>query len=150
MADTGTPPTIPIEFQQYKCVTSLKLLVSFTNDDPLSPFSSYLEDPKWQRKFSAIWASFVGAAILCALPHLVRSIKQGRAFTELSGIWEDFSRKHYKAIPYREKTVHRGLDGNRRLAAIIRSVGAILLWTPPGIELNAGQSAYDLVVLSML
>lgn len=128
MSDTGTPPVIPTQFQQY---------------------NSYAEDPKWQRKFSMIWASAIAVAVLFTLPQLIWSIRRGRAFTGLTGIWEDWSGKHYQALTSKEnaEVAESGGGRKRRVAAILRSVGAVVYWTPPGIDLNAGQI---LVILGYL
>ncbi|KAF8890942.1 iron reductase [Infundibulicybe gibba] len=127
MSDTGTPPVIPAEFQQY---------------------NSYVVDPEWQVKFSIIWASCVGAAVLFAAPHLIRSIRSGRAFVDLFGISENLDSKRYEPIMTSEKEVrHR----RSRLTGILSTIGSCVLWSPPGIELNVGQlfivAAYIATVL---
>ncbi|KAK0185299.1 iron reductase [Armillaria mellea] len=115
---TGTPPTIPAEFQQY---------------------NSYIEDPKWQRRFTAIWASCVGTAILYSLPYLVRSVRNRRTWLWFQGIGEDLSAKGIY-VPLEQTTPARSIPAKNRLESIIGSVGSVMLWTPPLLALNVGQS----------
>ncbi|CAA7261337.1 unnamed protein product [Cyclocybe aegerita] len=134
MADTGTPPVIPIEFQRY---------------------NSYVEDPKWQRKFSTIWPAVAGLFVLLALPHLVRSVRSGRAFASVWGVTEEFGHAGYEAVgaSKRRPTRRRGGRGSalRRVEATLSRMGAWLYWTLPGIGLNLGQiiivAAYLLTVV---
>lgn len=114
---TGTPPTIPAEFQQY---------------------NSYVEDPKWQRRFTAVWASCVGAAILYSLPYLVRSVRNRRTWLWFQGIGEDFSAKGIY-VPLEQTTPPRSTPAKNHLKTIIGSVGSVTLWTPPLLALNVGQ-----------
>ncbi|KAI0312563.1 hypothetical protein OF83DRAFT_1145534 [Amylostereum chailletii] len=66
----GAPPTIPTQFQIY---------------------NSYVEDPKWQRKFTIIWASFLALAV------------------------------------------------RKRVEGVLRTLGAVLFWSPLGVGLDLGQ-----------
>ncbi|KAI9463413.1 hypothetical protein HD554DRAFT_2040945 [Boletus coccyginus] len=52
------PPTIPTSLQIY---------------------NSYVEDPIWQGRFTAIWCSCLGAVIIILLPSLVHRLRQGHA-----------------------------------------------------------------------
>lgn len=109
--------------------------------------SSYVEDPKWQIKFTAIWASCVGAAVLVSLPHLARALRSRRAFTGLFGVWDDWS---YQSLPTlggrnTEKKVERS---GRRLAGVLRTVASVLLWTPMGTGLDLGQSKPNYLCLA--
>ncbi|KAF8956845.1 ferric reductase like transmembrane component-domain-containing protein [Flammula alnicola] len=123
MADTGTPPVIPIEFQQY---------------------NSYLVDPQWQRKFSIVWSSALAFFVVLSLPYLVRSIRNGRAYSTLFGISEGLTGKEYAAISVsangtsrRRSTVSPGLA--RQAEKVMGIFGSIFYWMLPGIGLNAGQ-----------
>ncbi|KIM36216.1 hypothetical protein M413DRAFT_449274 [Hebeloma cylindrosporum] len=120
MPDTGTPPVIPIQFQQY---------------------NSYLVDPQWQRKFSIIWPSVLGFFVLLSLPHLIRSIRNGQAYSTIFGIWEDYTgRGDYATIaqPMLEPTRKR-TGVLCRIERIIEKFGSLFYWTLPGLGLNAGQ-----------
>ncbi|KAL0953023.1 hypothetical protein HGRIS_007227 [Hohenbuehelia grisea] len=116
--DAGTPPAIPDEFKIY---------------------NSYEEDPKWQRKFSYIWVAFLGACILVSLPSVLRSLRNKRLFTGFFGVRE-FGNE-YSAVA--EKPINEPAQSRRsrrgRTEALLLSVASILLWSPPGIELNLGQ-----------
>ncbi|KAJ3488444.1 hypothetical protein NLJ89_g11617 [Agrocybe chaxingu] len=133
MADTGTPPVLPIEFRRY---------------------NSYVEDPKWQRKFSTIWPAVAGLFVLLALPHLVRSIRSGRAFSSVWGVTEEFGHARYEAVgTSKSRAMRRGGRGSalRKVEAALSRIGAWLYWTLPGIGLNLGQiiivAAYLLTVV---
>ncbi|KAK0436227.1 iron reductase [Armillaria borealis] len=125
---TGTPPTIPAEFQQY---------------------NSYVEDPKWQRRFTAIWASCVGAAILYSLPYLVRSVRNKRTWVWFQGIGEDFSAKGIY-VPLQQATPPRSIPAKNRLESIVGTIGSITLWTPPLLALNVGQIFVILAYLAIV
>ncbi|KDR77917.1 hypothetical protein GALMADRAFT_65414 [Galerina marginata CBS 339.88] len=136
MPDTGTPPVIPIQFQQY---------------------NSYIVDPQWQRKFSIIWPSFLAFVLLLSVPHLIRSMRNGRAFSTLLGISEDLTGNDYTSIAI--SASETGNKSPRKLSpSFFRSIenflgtlGSIFYWTLPGIGLNAGQililTAYVITVV---
>ncbi|KAA1466991.1 iron reductase [Dentipellis sp. KUC8613] len=115
MSGFGAPPEIPQGLQIY---------------------NSYDIDPKWQRKFSIVWASFTGLAVVLSLPYLLRSIRARRAFTGLFGIWEDLSGKRYASVAGSGEAPSRRRS---RIGAVLRSVGSVLLWSPPGLRLDVGQ-----------
>lgn len=102
--------------------------------------SSYVEDPKWQRKFSIIWASLAGFAIIVSIPHLLRSFRRGRAFKGFFGVSEQLARKYYYPVISEEKIPQRS---DRRAAGLFRSLGSVTLWSLPGLELNMGQSEFE-------
>lgn len=106
----------------------------FTN---LWTASSYVEDPIWQRRFSIIWASLAGAAVLASAPHLLSSIKRGRAFKGFFGVSEVVGRNFYVPISSGEKTPDRS---NRLVSGLLGSIESTTLWSLPGLELNVGQS----------
>lgn len=101
--------------------------------------SSYVEDPKWQRRFSAVWAIAAVVAILASLPYFIHSVKNGRAFAGLLGLSEDLHGKHYTPIAAEEK---HPAKKRRRIVAWAESALASLRWSLPGIELSFGQSEY--------
>ncbi|KAF7421311.1 hypothetical protein PC9H_011833 [Pleurotus ostreatus] len=126
MANTGKPPEIPAEFQIY---------------------NSYVEDPKWQRKFSIVWASFLGAAIFIALPSLVRLIHR-RGFVTvfrawLGGVREDRQTRRYTPVDDHSDVHQSKSEGHRatlsRRSAFLNRIRSLMLLTPPGIELNVVQ-----------
>ncbi|KAI0820540.1 iron reductase [Trametes gibbosa] len=109
----GDAPVIPIGFQQY---------------------NSYVEDPKWQRKFSIIWATGVGIAVLASVPQIVRAFKRGRLLRRwLFGVSE--GGKYSPAsgsdvVPPRTK---------RRISGALETLNSVTLWSLPGVELDLGQ-----------
>ncbi|KAF9494724.1 hypothetical protein BDN71DRAFT_1489264 [Pleurotus eryngii] len=125
MANTGKPPEIPAEFQIY---------------------NSYVEDPKWQRKFSIVWASFLGAAILLALPSLVRLIHR-RGFVTVFRAWfggvKEDGQTRYTPVDDRSDGHQSKSEGHRathpKRSAVLSSIWSLMLLTPPGIELNVAQ-----------
>jgi len=138
MTDTGAPPVIPIQFQQYKYVLNLSVV---TPNEPLNhPLSSYVVDPQWQHKFSIIWPTVLGFFVLLSVPHLVRSIRNGRYPTSF-GIWEDFTGQgEYAAIAQPMLEPERKRTGVLcRMESVIGKFGALFYWTLPGLGLNAGQ-----------
>ncbi|KAJ3795542.1 iron reductase [Lentinula aff. detonsa] len=131
----GTAPSVPAALQVY---------------------NSYLIDPEWQTKFSIIWGSCLGASLLFAAPRLMRSIRDGRAFTGLFGIKEDWQeRGKYEAVVTRKNMARTAYSPPSRLVrtveGIVSAIRSIALWTLPGIGLNAGQMfvvlAYLIIVL---
>ncbi|RPD53265.1 iron reductase [Lentinus tigrinus ALCF2SS1-6] len=114
MSDFGAPPVIPTALQQY---------------------NSYVEDPKWQRKFSIVWAAGVGIAVLASVPHVARALKNGRLFRGLfTGVSDSGSRY----------TPTNGVDikpprSKRRVLGIVETLWSSTLWTLPGVELDLGQ-----------
>lgn len=115
MSDFGPPPVIPADLQQY---------------------NSYVTDPIWQRKFSTIWATAVGIAILISLPHLIRALRTGRAFTGLFGVSENLGSPRYE-VPRSHDTIPK--RSTRRLPAIYDVFFAAFGWTLPGLELTFAQ-----------
>ncbi|KAJ3995058.1 iron reductase [Lentinula boryana] len=131
----GTAPSVPAALQVY---------------------NSYVIDPEWQTKFSIIWGSCLGASLLFAAPRLIRSIRNGRAFTGLFGIKEDWqARGKYEAVVTKKNMARTTYSSSSRLVrtveGIISAIRSIALWTLPGIGLNAGQMfvvlAYLIIVL---
>ncbi|KJA24762.1 hypothetical protein HYPSUDRAFT_135732 [Hypholoma sublateritium FD-334 SS-4] len=119
MVDTGTPPVIPAALQQY---------------------NSYVTDPLWQRKFSIIWPSVLAFFVLISLPHLVRSIRNGRAYTTILGVSEDLGAQAYE-LAGDVKGVYR-MRRRGALRAVenwIAVAGGVFWWMLPGLGLNAGQ-----------
>ncbi|KAL4246943.1 hypothetical protein ABKN59_007704 [Abortiporus biennis] len=118
MTDYGAPPVIPAELQQY---------------------NSYVEDPKWQRKFSAVWTVAFGIALLYNLPHLLRAIRRRRAFTGLFGIWEDLSGSYYTPVNDGHDKKLSQRNGTNKLWGLLTMLLSTLRWSIPGLELSFGQ-----------
>lgn len=137
----GAPPTIPVSLQLYKCVEKLPSLGVLT----FSISSSYVVDPIWQNKFTAIWCSLLGAAIIVSLPSLVHAFRQGRALTGFFGLSE--GNKGYSAVISEEKTSRSpSPTRDRKIAKYWESLVSVRQWTVPYLELNAGQSTSSIHV----
>ncbi|KAF8126327.1 iron reductase [Boletus edulis] len=108
---SDAPPTIPLSLQIY---------------------NSYVEDPIWQRKFTAIWCSFLGAAIIISLPSLVHALRQGRALTGFFGISGGSGRRGYSAVMSEEKKPPAPSPSTgRKRAAYWDSLLSVRQWTVP-------------------
>ncbi|KAF8812780.1 hypothetical protein BYT27DRAFT_7132472 [Phlegmacium glaucopus] len=122
MVDTGTPPVIPAALQLY---------------------NSYVVDPQWQRKFSVIWPSFLAFLVLLSLPHLIRSIRNGRAYNPLPGISEHWNNDKQDYTVAGTGQASSSLSKNNRRRASLQNLsgalGSVFYWTIPGLNLNAGQ-----------
>ncbi|KAI0721429.1 iron reductase [Fomitopsis betulina] len=117
MSSYGTPPTIPTALQQY---------------------NSYVVDPIWQRRFSAIWATFAAVAILVSLPHFIRSLKHGRSLRGLFGVSESLTVQRYTTIGDAEV---KPRTRRRVVSGIIQTISSLFWWSLPGIGLTLGQMA---------
>ncbi|KAF8549686.1 iron reductase [Imleria badia] len=116
---SGAPPTIPPSLQIY---------------------NSYVEDPIWQGKFTAIWCAFLGAAILISVPSLVHALRQGRAFPGFFGVSGGSGKRGYSAVISEEKPIPGpSLTRGRKIATYWDSLVSLRQWSVPYLELNAGQ-----------
>lgn len=139
MTDTGTPPVIPVQFQQYKLRSQFSRIPS---TKPLNlRLSSYVVDPQWQHKFTIIWPTVLSFFVLLSLPHLIRSIRNGQAYSTIFGIWEDYARRGYATIvqPMHETERKRTTSLLGGVENLVKRFGSLFYWTLPGFGLNAGQ-----------
>ncbi|KAH9169184.1 iron reductase [Lactarius sanguifluus] len=111
----GTPPPIPSQFQVY---------------------NSYVEDPKWQHRFTEIWTGCLGLAIILSLLPLYRAFRVRRAFIGLFGVWEGRAYTPAPTAPQREVALSPKHSNVLSYLSIFRSV---LLLSPLGVGLNLGQ-----------
>lgn len=77
----------------------------------------------WQRKFSIIWPCILTFFVFISLLHLVRSIRNGRAYTTLLGVSEDLR------AGVRHRVSYGGTVENW-----IAVAGAVFWWMLPGLE----------------
>jgi hypothetical protein len=102
--------------------------------------SSYVVDPQWQRKFSIVWPIVLCFFILLSLPHFFRSVLNGRAYSTLFGISEDFMGGDYSALVQPIRETERKRTGMLcGVEKAIEKFGSLFYWTLPGLGLNAGQ-----------
>lgn len=140
MSDSGfgTPPAIPAQFQVYKYVDDI--FCSVQQNSKLSPQrSSYVEDPKWQRRFTEIWVGCLGLAIVLSLPSIYRAFRARRAFIGPFGVWEGRSYAPVPTTPQKEAALH---SKHNKALGRLSIFGSVLLWSPLGVGLNLGQSAW--------
>ncbi|KAK2459811.1 hypothetical protein APHAL10511_008132 [Amanita phalloides] len=134
--DSAAPPVIPTELQLY---------------------NSYVEDPKWQRKFTIVWASVLGVFVLAALPRLFRRVRSGAAFVGLLGMTEN--KTSYERVAENEgfdhnATARRSGSRHGKTARVLSALGSFWYWTLPKVGLTAGQisivSAYLALTLTCI
>ncbi|KAF8647908.1 hypothetical protein AX16_006440 [Volvariella volvacea WC 439] len=107
-------------------------------------WSSYAEDPKWQTKFSIIWASVAAAAIIYSLPSLVHAVRTGRALTDFFGVYEVWDSDHAPKQRVERSNSSRNdaqrPTRGRKLRGLLQTLSSTVYWSSPGINLNAGQA----------
>ncbi|KAJ6534483.1 ferric reductase like transmembrane component-domain-containing protein [Mycena vulgaris] len=126
----GTPPVIPTEFRQY---------------------NSYVEDPKWQTRFTLMWCSLLGFCIFLAVPRVMRGLRSRAALAGFAGV---HVAALYAPLPSddgalspQSTIVDDDRIRNMRLTARHRHwfhkaaslLSSLALWSVPGIDLNVGQ-----------
>lgn len=111
----------------------------------MRPRSSYVIDPIWQRKFTLIWAACAGAAVLLALPHLVRTVRRGHTRSALVGITEDFRGRDYEPIrqPEGERIPESRTYGV--VHGVMSTLRGLSMWTAPHLGLDLGQGELRVV-----
>jgi hypothetical protein len=133
---SDSPPVIPPQFQIYECVDYPFVgfcLLSITN----KIISSYVEDPKWQRRYTEIWAGCLCLTVVLSLPTLFRALRAGRVFTDLFGVWEGRS---YMPVPTTHRREVSSAPKHSWTLGFLSSFRPLLLWSPLGVGLNLGQS----------
>jgi ferric-chelate reductase len=98
-----------------------------------------VEDPKWQRKFSIVWASAVAVAVVASLPALWRSLRSGSAYKGFFGVSETLGGSYRPVSSTPEKTSPPRRKRNLP-QALIETVTSTLRWSLPGLEVDFGQS----------
>ncbi|KAG1773263.1 iron reductase [Suillus placidus] len=114
----------------------------------LQIYNSYVEDPKWQTKFTIIWCSGVALAVAVSVPSLILGLRHGRSLKGIVGISETNGyRSAHSDGQEPPPTSRRG----RRLVGAWNALVSPTYWSPPGLGLNLGQiivlSAYLTAVL---
>ncbi|KAG2040872.1 iron reductase [Suillus americanus] len=111
-------------------------------------YNSYVEDPKWQIKFTIIWCSGVALAVAVSVPSLILGLRHGRSLKGIAGISEtngyQSAHSDHKEPPPTRRRGHRLVGAWNALISPMYS-------SPPKLELNLGQiivlSAYLAAVL---
>lgn len=111
-------------------------------------YNSYVEDPKWQIKFTIIWCSGVALAVAVSVPSLVLGLRHGRSLKGITGISET---NGYQSAHSDDKELLPTSRRGRRLVGAWSALVSPMHWSPPKLELNFGQiivlSAYLTAVL---
>lgn len=134
-------PQVPASLAPYEYV--FESLKGFSSCKFRLLHSSYVEDPKWQIKFTIVWVSVLGAFVLKASPRLWRRIRNGSIFKGILGM--SWNARTYERLAEPPDAEVDGLAGERvvngnRGAAFLNTLKSFIWWTPPIVGLNAGQS----------
>ncbi|TFK26125.1 ferric reductase-like transmembrane component/FAD binding protein [Coprinopsis marcescibilis] len=118
MSRHGAPPVVPDQFKP----------VLIADIDRL-----------WQKNFTIIWTSVLAFFVLISLPHLIRSIRNGRAFKGVFGVSESWGEPRYQALSSgSNETISKG-SNKRPVDAFVDKFLSICWWSLPGLELTLGQ-----------
>ncbi|KAJ6562161.1 hypothetical protein B0H19DRAFT_1143725 [Mycena capillaripes] len=148
MVDHGAPPEIPQELQ---------------------PYNSYVEDPKWQRRFTLMWGALLGVCVLLAAPRVVRGLRTGAVFAGFMGVrvaglyaplpsevsekeeFDDSSTRSTLVVAdAAEIGTERRLGGRKHwIYTAVRLLSSFALWHIPGIDLNIGQMSVVAIYLAL-
>ncbi|KIO06664.1 hypothetical protein M404DRAFT_15017 [Pisolithus tinctorius Marx 270] len=124
----GLPPQIPSSLQIY---------------------DSYTVDPEWQLKFTTIWCTALGVAIVVSLPTFVRSLRNGRSLKGFFGVSECLGKGGYAAVA-REDIPPPRPRPKRGAEAIWHSIASVRHWTLPYVGLNILQMSIILAYLAVV
>ncbi|KIK15846.1 hypothetical protein PISMIDRAFT_16235 [Pisolithus microcarpus 441] len=123
----GLPPQVPTSLQVY---------------------NSYVIDPEWQIKFTTIWCTALGAAIVVSLPTLIRSLRNGRSLKGFFGVSESLHKGEYAVVAGGDKPPP--LRPRRGAAAVLHSITSVRHWTLPYVGLNVLQTIIVLAYLAVV
>ncbi|KAG1738009.1 iron reductase [Suillus lakei] len=111
-------------------------------------YNSYVEDPKWQMKFTIIWCSGMALAVAVSVPSLILGLRHGRSLKGIAGISETSGYRSAHSDSKEPPPIRRR---GRRLVGAWSSLISPTYWSPPKLGLNLGQiivlSAYLATVL---
>ncbi|KAG1873923.1 iron reductase [Suillus subluteus] len=111
-------------------------------------YNSYVEDPKWQIKFTIIWCTGVALAVAVSVPSLILGLRNGRSLKGIVGISET---NGYQSAHSDGKEPPPTRRRGRRLVGAWNALISPTYWSPPKLGLNLGQivviSAYLAAVL---
>lgn len=111
-------------------------------------YNSYVEDPKWQIKFTIVWCSGVALAVAVSVPSLILGLRNGRSLKGMTGISETDGYQSAHSDGKEPPPTHRR---GRRLIGAWNALISPTYWSPPKLGLNLGQivvlSAYLAAVL---
>ncbi|OWZ60209.1 ferric-chelate reductase [Cryptococcus neoformans c45] len=105
-------------------------------------YNSYAEDPKWQKKFTIIWTSFLAFSLLLSIPYIVHHFRIGRLYSGLAireslGPSQDVSNSsHGNAKRNHSQNKWRATFIGRAVIGVGAMVQSITLWTLPMPDLS--------------
>ncbi|KAG1809121.1 iron reductase [Suillus subaureus] len=108
-------------------------------------YDSYVEDPKWQIKFTIIWCSGVALAVAVSVPSLILGLRHGRSLKGIAGISET---NGYQSAYSDDKEPPPSRRRGRRLVGAWNALISPTHWSPPKLELNLGQIVVILAYLA--
>ncbi|KAG1830120.1 iron reductase [Suillus variegatus] len=111
-------------------------------------YNSYVEDPKWQIKFTIVWCSGLALAVAVSVPSLILGLRHGRSLKGIAGISEI---NGYQPAHSDGKEPPPARQRRPRLVGAWNALISPMYWSPPKLGLNLGQiivlSAYLAAVL---
>ncbi|OXH42147.1 ferric-chelate reductase [Cryptococcus neoformans] len=105
-------------------------------------YNSYAEDPKWQKKFTIIWTSFLAFSLLLSIPYIIHHFRIGRLYSGLAireslDPSQDVSNSsHGNAKRNHSQNKWRATFIGRAVIGIGAMVQSITLWTLPMPDLS--------------
>ncbi|OXM82102.1 ferric-chelate reductase [Cryptococcus neoformans Bt63] len=100
-------------------------------------YNSYAEDPKWQKKFTIIWTSFLAFSLLLSIPYIIHHFRIGRLYSGLAireslDPSQDVSNSsHGNAKRNHSQNKWRATFIGRAVIGVGAMVQSITLWTLP-------------------
>ncbi|OWZ67919.1 hypothetical protein AYX15_01108 [Cryptococcus neoformans] len=105
-------------------------------------YNSYAEDPKWQKKFTIIWTSFLAFSLLLSIPYIIHHFRIGRLYSGLAireslDPSQDVSNSsHGNAKRNHSQNKWRATFIGRAVIGVGAMVQSITLWTLPMPDLS--------------
>ncbi|OWZ81241.1 ferric-chelate reductase [Cryptococcus neoformans Tu401-1] len=105
-------------------------------------YNSYAEDPKWQKKFTIIWTSFLAFSLLLSIPYIIHHFRIGRLYSGLAireslDPSQDVSNSsHGNAKRNHSQNKWRATFLGRAVIGVGAMVQSITLWTLPMPDLS--------------
>ncbi|KAG1796550.1 hypothetical protein EV424DRAFT_1546980 [Suillus variegatus] len=99
-------------------------------------YNSYVEDPKWQIKFTIIWCSGLALTVVVSIPSLILGLRHGRSLKGITGISENDG---YQPAHFDGKEPPPIRRRHRRLVGAWNALIPPRYCSPAKLGLNLGQ-----------
>ncbi|KAG1893580.1 iron reductase [Suillus fuscotomentosus] len=99
-------------------------------------YNSYVEDPKWQIKFTIIWCSGLALTVVVSIPSLILGLRHGRSLKGITGISETDGYQPAHSDGKEPPPIRRR---HRRLVGAWNALISPTYWSPVKLGLNLGQ-----------